>query len=104
MEKNDNKNNKKLSITIMVLVGVIMCLILYIFYSIKHNQKVKHEQTIIVVDTIYKTSVLDSIKYNIIYRDSIVYNLKQEMQYEKDKVYNMSDNDAVKLFYELVSE
>ena len=25
------------------------------------------------------------------------------MQYEKDKVYNMSNNDAVKLFYELVS-
>ena len=97
-------NNKKLTIIIMVLVSVIMCLVLYTFYSIKYNQKSKHEQTIIVVDTTYNTVVLDSIKYNIIYRDSIVYNLKKEMQYEKDKVYNMSDNDAVKLFYELVSE
>ena len=97
-------NNKKLTITIMVLVSVITCLVLYIFYNVKHNQKIKHEQTIIVVDTTYNTVVLDSIKYNIIYRDSIVYNLKKEMQYEKDKVYNMSDNDAVKLFYELVSE
>ena len=88
----------------MVLVSVITCLVLYIFYSVKHNQKIKHEQTIIVVDTTYNTVVLDSIKYNIVYRDSIVYNLKKEMQYEKDKVYNMSDNDAVKLFYELVSE
>lgn len=97
-------NNKKLTTTIMVLVGIIMCLMLYMFYNIKYNQKVKHEQTIIVVDTTYNTIVLDSIKYNIVYRDSIVYNLKQEMQYEKDKVYNMSNNDVVKLFYELVSE
>lgn len=101
MEKN---NNNKLSMTIMVLVGIIMCLILYIFYNVKYNQKIKHEQTVIVIDTTYNTVVLDSIKYNIIYRDSIIYNLKQEMQYEKDKVYNMSNNDAVKLFYELVSE
>ena len=101
MEKN---NNNKLSMTIMVLVGIIMCLILYIFYNVKYNQKIKHEQTVIVVDTTYNTVVLDSIKYNIIYRDSIIYNLKQKMQYEKDKVYNMSNNDVVKLFYELVSE
>lgn len=101
MEKN---NNNKLSMTIMVLVGIIMCLILYIFYNVKYNQKIKHEQTVIVIDTTYNTVVLDSIKYNIIYRDSIIYNLKQEMQYEKDKVYNMSNNDVVKLFYELVSE
>lgn len=101
MEKNNNNN---ISITIMVLVGIIMCLILYIFYNVKYNQKIKHEQTVIVVDTTYNRVVLDSIKYNIIYRDSIIYNLKQEMQYEKDKVYNMSNNDAVKLFYELVSE
>ena len=101
MEKN---NNNKLSMTIMVLVGIIMCLILYIFYNVKYNQKIKHEQTVIVVDTTYNTVVLDSIKYNIIYRDSIIYNLKQEIQYEKDKVYNMSNNDVVKLFYELVSE
>ena len=100
----EEKNNKRLTTTIMVLVGIIMCLMLYIFYNIKHNQKIKNEQTIIVVDTTYNTVVLDSIKYNIIYRDSIVYKLKEEMEYEKDKVYNMSDNDAVKLFYELVSE
>ena len=100
----EEKNNKKLTTTIMVLVGIIMCLMLYIFYNIKHSQKIKNEQTIIVVDTTYNTVVLDSIKYNIIYRDSIVYKLKEEMEYEKDKVYNMSDNDAVKLFYELVSE
>ena len=100
----EEKNDKRLTTTIMVLVGIIMCLMLYIFYSIKHNQKIKNEQTIIVVDTTYNTIVLDSIKYNIVYRDSIVYKLKEEMEYEKDKVYNMSNNDAVKLFYELVSK
>ena len=100
----EEKNDERLTTTIMVLVGIIMCLMLYMFYNIKHNQKIKNEQTIIVVDTTYNTVVLDSIKYNIIYRDSVVYKLKEEMKYEKDKVYNMSDNDAVKLFYELVSK
>ena len=100
----EEKNNKRLTITIIVLVGMIMCLILYIFYNAKYNQKNKIKETIIVIDTTYNKIVLDSIKYNIVYKDSIVYKLKEEMEYEKDKVYNMSDNDAVKLFYELVSE
>lgn len=100
----EEKNNKRLTITIMVLVGIIMCLMLYIFYNVKHNQKIKNEQTVVIGDTTYNKVVLDSIEYNIIYRDSIVYKLKEEMKYEKDKVYNMSDNNAVKLFYELVSE
>ena len=99
----ENKN-KKLTITIMVLVSMIMCLVLYIFYNIKHNQKIKHEQTVIVIDTTYNTVVLDSIKYNISYKDSVVYKLKQEIKDEKDKVYNMSNNDVIKLFYKLVSE
>lgn len=100
----EEKNNKRLTITIMVLVGIIMCLMLYIFYNVKHNQKIKNEQTVIIGDTTYNKVVLDSIEYNIIYRDSIIYKLKEQMEYEKDKVHNMSDNDAVKLFYELVSE
>ena len=77
---------------------------IYIFYNVKHNQKIKNEQTVVIGDTTYNKVVLDSIEYNIIYRDSIIYKLKEQMEYEKDKVYNMSDNDAVKLFYELVSE
>lgn len=100
----EEKNNKKLTTIITVLIGIIICLMLYIFYNVKYNQKIKNEQTVIISDTTYNQVVLDSIQYHIIYRDSIIYKLKEEMKYEKDKVYNMSDNDAVKLFYELVSK
>lgn len=99
-ENKINKNN----IIITVLVCLLFITLLYIFYTNKYNQRIEDKQTIIVVDTTYNTVTLDSIEYNIIYRDSIVYKLKQKMQYEKDKVLDMSDNDAVKLFYELVSE
>lgn len=100
---SENKVNKS-NIIITILVCLLFCTLLYIFYTNKYNQRIEDKQTIIVVDTTYNTVVLDSIEYNIIYRDSIVYKLKQQMQYEKDKVLDMSDNDAVKLFYELVSE
>lgn len=99
-ENKINKNN----IIITILVCLLFIALLYIFYTNKYNQRIEANQTIIVVDTTYNTVTLDSIEYNIIYRDSIVYKLKQKMQYEKDKVLDMSDNDAVKLFYELVSE
>lgn len=99
----ENKINKS-NIIITVLVCLLFSALLYIFYTNKYNQRIEDKQTIIVVDTTYNTVTLDSIEYNIIYRDSIVYKLKQKMQYEKDKVLDMSDNDAVKLFYELVSE
>lgn len=99
----ENKINKS-NVIITVLVCLLFGTLLYIFYTNKYNQRIEDKQTIIVVDTTYNTVTLDSIEYNIIYRDSIVYKLKQKMQYEKDKVLDMSDNDAVKLFYELVSE
>lgn len=99
----ENKINKS-NIIITILVCLLFGALLYIFYTNKYNQRIEDKQTIIVVDTTYNTVTLDSIEYNIIYRDSIVYKLKQKMQYEKDKVLDMSDNDAIKLFYELVSE
>lgn len=98
----ENKINKSNIITILIFWIVVM--LLCRFYTKKYNQRIEDKQTIIVVDTTYNTVTLDSIEYNIIYRDSVVYKLKQKMQYEKDKVLDMSDNDAVKLFYELVSE
>lgn len=99
----ENKIDKS-NVIITVLICLLCITLLYIFYTNKYNQRIEDKQTIIVVDTTYNTVTLDSIEYNIIYRDSIVYKLKQKMQYEKDKVLDMSDNDAVKLFYELVSE
>lgn len=99
----ENKINKS-NIIITVLVCLLFGTLLYIFYTNKYNQRIENKQNIIIVDTTYNTITLDSIEYNIIYRDSIVYQLKQKMQYEKDKVLDMSNDDAVKLFYELVSE
>lgn len=99
-ENKINKNN----IIIITLVCLLFITLLYIFYTNKYNQRIENKQNIIIVDTTYNTIILDSIEYNIIYRDSIVYQLKQKMQYEKDKVLDMSNDDAVKLFYELVSE
>ena len=99
----ENKINKS-NIIITVLVCLLFGTLLYIFYTNKYNQRIENKQNIIIVDTTYNTITLDSIEYNIIYRDSIVYQLKQKMQYEKDKVLDMSNNDAVKLFYELVSK
>lgn len=99
----ENKINKS-NIIITILVCLLFGTLLYIFYTNKYNQRIENKQNIIIVDTTYNTITLDSIEYNIIYRDSIVYQLKQKMQYEKDKVLDMSNDDAVKLFYELVSE
>lgn len=99
----ENKINKS-NIIITILVCLLFDTLLYIFYTNKYNQRIENKQNIIIVDTTYNTVTLDSIEYNIIYRDSIVYQLKQKMQYEKDKVLDMSNDDAVKLFYELVSE
>ena len=99
----ENKINKS-NIIITILVCLLFSTLLYIFYTNKYNQRIENKQNIIIVDTTYNTITLDSIEYNIIYRDSIVYQLKQKMQYEKDKVLDMSNDDAVKLFYELVSE
>ena len=58
-------NVKKNKVLLYCISDII--LILYIFYNVKYNQKIKHEQTVIVIDTTYNTVVLDSIKYNIIY-------------------------------------
>lgn len=99
----ENKINKS-NIIITILVCLLFGILLYIFYTNKYNQRIENKQNIIIVDTTYNTITLDSIEYNIIYRDSIVYQLKQKMQYEKDKVLDMSNDDAVKLFYELVSK
>lgn len=102
--QTEEKNDKKLSITILVLVGLIFSLLLYIFYTNKYNQAQQSKELVIVVDTTYRTKVLDSIKYNIIYRDSVIVRIKKEFEYEKEQALIMPDSDAIKLFNELVSE
>lgn len=102
--QTEEKNDKKLSITILVLVGLVFVLLLYIFYNNKHNQAQQAKELIIVVDTTYNTKVIDSIKYNIIYRDCVIVNIRKEFEYEKEQALIMPDSDAIKLFNELVSE
>jgi hypothetical protein len=102
--QTEEKNDKKLSITILVLISLIFGLLLYIFYTNKYNQAQQAKELILVVDTTYRTKVLDSIKYNIIYRDSVIVRIKKEFEYEKEQALIMPDSDAIKLFNELVSE
>ena len=102
--QTEEKNDKKLSITILVLISLIFALLLYVFYTNKYNQAQQSKELIIVVDTTDRTKVLDSIKYNIIYRDSVIVRIKKEFEYEKEQALIMPDSDAVKLFNELVSE
>ena len=102
--QTEEKDSKKLSTTILVLVGLIFGLLLYIFYTNKYNQAQQAKELIIVVDTTYNTKVIDSIKYNIIYRDCVIVNIRKEFEYEKEQALIMPDSDAIKLFNELVSE
>ena len=55
-------------------------------------------------DTIYETTILDSIQYNIIFRDSIIYNLKQEMTNEIKESYSLNDSACIKLYEQLLKE
>lgn len=62
------------------------------------------EENIIINDTIYNTTILDSIEYNIIIRDSIIYNLKQEMTNEIKESYSLTDSACIKLYEQLLKE
>lgn len=95
--------NKKDKIFIVLFSLIVLLTITDILqFTTKYYKEV--EQTIVLQDTSYNRVVLDSIQYNIIIKDSIIYNLKEEMKYEVNKVQHMSDTDAIKCFYNLVSD
>lgn len=55
-------------------------------------------------DTIYNTTTLDSIEFNIIKKDTIIYNLTNKMNDEIKESYNLNDSAAIELFKQLVAE
>lgn len=95
------KENKS---TIIIIVLVFIIFITYSFGIYKAIKAQPINDNLIIYDTVYNTIVLDSIKYNIKYKDTIIYNYKQELKYEIEKAKTVSDTDAVKLFYQLLSE
>ena len=53
---------------------------------------------VVINDTTYNHTILDSIQYNIIKKDSIIYNLKIQMKNEIDKSKTLDDTTTVNLF------
>lgn len=57
-----------------------------------------------VTDTAINKVQIDSILLIINRKDSTIYNIKKKIKYEQDKADSLNDNDAYRLFEQLVSE
>ncbi|WP_291625553.1 hypothetical protein [Clostridium sp.] len=79
---------------------IILLFITAMFIINKHSYEPKHKEKIII-DTIYNTVVLDSIKYNIKIKDSIIYSIKYEYEKKYEEINSINDSSAVELFKEL---
>lgn len=89
----------------LLIVELLICMICITFGFFVGRQTVHcDEENIIINDTIYNTTILDSIEYNIIIRDSIIYNLKQEMKNEIKESYSLTDSACIKLYEQLLKE
>lgn len=82
------------------IILVLVLIILYLFLKL-NIRKINEKNSINLQDTIYNTTILDSIKYNIMIKDSIITRIKYEYETEIIKVDNMSDSATIKLFKEL---
>ena len=83
----------------IIIIICISCFIVGIL--IGSNYKHNNTETIIIYDTVYNKTILDSISYNIKVKDSIIVKLKHKMQYEIEQAINADDSTAIKQFYEL---
>lgn len=86
-----------------IISYIIGCLI-GIIISVYTTSKVTTDKEYVITDTIYNTTVLDSIEYKVTIRDSIIIKLKKKVVYETEQAINANDSDAVKQFRELASE
>lgn len=57
-----------------------------------------------VTDTAINKVQIDSILLIINRKDSTIYDIKKKIKYEQDKADSLNNNDAYKLFEQLVSE
>ena len=90
--------DKKDLIYIVILIFVII-----IFVVNKHSYE-RHYKNEIIIDTVYNTIVLDSIKYNIKVKDSIIYSIKYEYEKKYEEINNIDDSSAVELFKQLCTD
>lgn len=88
----------------VIFIIFMMIIIISNLYNVCNRYINDENETIINNDTIYNTTILDSIEYNIIVRDSIIYNLKQEMTNEIEESYSLNDSACIKLYEQLLKE
>ena len=81
---------------------VILIFIIIIFVVNKHSYERYYKKEII--DTVYNTIVLDSIKYNIKVKDSIIYSIKYEYEKKYEEINSIDDSSAVELFKQLCTD
>ena len=60
--------------------------------------------SIVSVDTITNTQVVEKIKTEIVEKEKEIVKYKTEYIYEKENAKNINDSAAVELFYKLASE
>lgn len=89
----------------IIIVVIVLAFSILIAGNMNLRRELKQErQEKEIIDTTYNHKTLDSIEYNIIKRDTIIYNYKKELAYEIEKSITLNDSDAVKLFYQLVTD
>lgn len=89
----------------ILLLLIIILIVFSVGYTIGYRKaKSNINDNIVIQDTTYNHIILDSIKYRLIEKDSIIYNIKEDLKDDIQEAINANDSNAVKQFYELVSE
>lgn len=89
----------------ILLLLIIILIVFSVGYTIGYRKaKNNINDNVIIQDTTYNHIILDSIKYRLIEKDSIIYNIKEDLKDDIQEAINANNSNAVKQFYELVSE
>lgn len=91
---------EKIKTILIVLLLILNICLLSIVLKKKHL-----DINIIQKDSIeYNIKQIDSLEYNIIKKDSVIYKIKEVYEQKIKEADNLNNDDAVKLFLELVAE
>lgn len=87
---------------IIIFIVVIYLLIVIIFITFKCCRN-KTDDEIIVVDTTYNKTVIDSLNRNINFQENLIYNYKTKLYEELEITNNLDDSLTIIKFKELVA-
>lgn len=87
---------------IVIFIIVIYLLIVTIIITFKCCRN-KTDNEIIVVDTTYNKTVIDSLNKNINFQENLIYNYKTKLYEELEITNNLDDSLAIIKFKELVT-